>query len=86
MSLLRTASATLALCALACAAAWGQESLPASAPDTGPAPLPAVDRDAGEASLVRAFQKEFAFLANEERKHKAELEAIYYQVIHSGGV
>ena len=28
----------------------------------------------------------FQFLANEERKHKAELEAIYYQVIHSGGV
>ncbi|MCC0022780.1 MAG: rubrerythrin [Hyphomicrobiaceae bacterium] len=28
----------------------------------------------------------FQFLANEERKHKAELEAIYYQIVHSGGV
>lgn len=28
----------------------------------------------------------FLFLANEETKHKAELEAIYYKVVHSGGV
>jgi rubrerythrin len=28
----------------------------------------------------------FLFLANEETKHKAELEAIYYNVVHSGGV
>ncbi|MCB2101691.1 MAG: ferritin family protein [Rhodobacterales bacterium] len=28
----------------------------------------------------------FQFLANEETKHKNELEAVYYQVVHSGGV
>jgi len=28
----------------------------------------------------------FAFLANEEVKHKTELEALYYQIVHSGGV
>lgn len=28
----------------------------------------------------------FLFLANEETKHKAELEAIYQEVVHSGGV
>jgi rubrerythrin len=28
----------------------------------------------------------FSFLANEESKHKSELEALYYQVVHSGGV
>ncbi|MEJ2031389.1 MAG: hypothetical protein P8X66_16455 [Maritimibacter sp.] len=28
----------------------------------------------------------FLFLANEETKHKAELEAIYYKIVHSGGV
>lgn len=28
----------------------------------------------------------FRFLANEEREHKAELEAIYYQLITAGGV
>jgi rubrerythrin len=33
-----------------------------------------------------ALKDAFLFLANEETKHKAELEAIYYQVVHSGGV
>lgn len=28
----------------------------------------------------------FEFLANEETKHKNELEALYYEIIHSGGV
>jgi rubrerythrin len=28
----------------------------------------------------------FAWLANEETRHKRELEKIYYQVVHSGGV
>jgi rubrerythrin len=28
----------------------------------------------------------FEFLANEETKHKAELEKLYYELIHSGGV
>jgi len=28
----------------------------------------------------------FIFLANEETKHKNELEKIYYEVVHSGGV
>jgi len=28
----------------------------------------------------------FAYLANEETEHKAELEKIYYEVVHSGGV
>lgn len=28
----------------------------------------------------------FAFLANEETKHKRELEKIYYETVHSGGV
>jgi rubrerythrin len=28
----------------------------------------------------------FEFLANEETKHKAELEKVYYETVHSGGV
>lgn len=28
----------------------------------------------------------FEFLANEETKHKAELEKLYYELVHSGGV
>ena len=28
----------------------------------------------------------FLFLANEETKHKLELEKVYYEVVHSGGV
>ena len=33
-----------------------------------------------------ALKTAFAFLANEEAQHKEELEKIYYQVVHSGGV
>lgn len=32
------------------------------------------------------LQDAFLFLANEETKHKAELEKIYYEIVHSGGV
>lgn len=32
------------------------------------------------------LQEAFKFLANEEMAHKAELEAIYYRIVHSGGV
>jgi rubrerythrin len=28
----------------------------------------------------------FIYLANEETKHKTELEKVYYETIHSGGV
>ncbi|HHS94892.1 MAG TPA: rubrerythrin, partial [Rhodobacterales bacterium] len=28
----------------------------------------------------------FSYLANEESKHKSELEALYYEIVHSGGV
>ena len=28
----------------------------------------------------------FSFLANEESRHKSELEALYYRIVHSGGV
>jgi len=28
----------------------------------------------------------FQYLANEETKHKNELEAVYYETVHSGGV
>jgi rubrerythrin len=32
------------------------------------------------------IQELFAFLANEETEHKLELEKLYYEVVHSGGV
>jgi rubrerythrin len=32
------------------------------------------------------IQSLFKFLANEETKHKNELEKIYYEIVHSGGV
>ncbi len=28
----------------------------------------------------------FVYLANEEAKHKSDLEALYYEIVHSGGV
>ncbi|PIE07030.1 MAG: rubrerythrin [Rhodobacterales bacterium] len=28
----------------------------------------------------------FSYLANEEMKHKSEVEALYYEIVHSGGV
>lgn len=33
-----------------------------------------------------ALHECFSFLANEESKHKSDLEALYYEIIHSGGV
>lgn len=33
-----------------------------------------------------ALHECFSFLANEESKHKSELEALYYRVVHTGGV
>ena len=33
-----------------------------------------------------AIKDLFEFLANEETKHKAELEKLYYELVHSGGV
>jgi rubrerythrin len=32
------------------------------------------------------IQDLFKFLAAEETQHKAELEKVYYEVVHSGGV
>lgn len=32
------------------------------------------------------LQELFAFLANEEAQHKADLEKLYYETVHSGGV
>ncbi len=32
------------------------------------------------------IQDLFAFLADEETKHKADLEKLYYQIVHAGGV
>jgi rubrerythrin len=32
------------------------------------------------------IQELFRFLANEETQHKAELEKLYYEIVHSGGV
>ena len=37
---------------------------------------------APEGSLKTAF----SFLANEEARHEEELEKLYYQIVHSGGV
>jgi len=39
-----------------------------------------------ESAPAGALKDAFVFLANEETKHKAELEKIYYEVVHSGGV
>ncbi|WP_333821921.1 ferritin family protein [Pinisolibacter sp.] len=39
-----------------------------------------------EATPPGALRNVFVFLANEETKHKNELEAVYYRVVHSGGV
>jgi rubrerythrin len=32
------------------------------------------------------IQDLFRYLANEETQHKGELEKVYYEVVHSGGV
>lgn len=32
------------------------------------------------------FHEVFSYLANEESKHKSDLEALYYETVHAGGV
>ena len=39
--------------------------------------------DSTEPGPIQAL---FEFLANEETQHKAELEKLYYETVHSGGV
>ena len=43
-------------------------------------------RALAESTEKGAIQDLFEFLANEETKHKAELEKLYYEIVHSGGV
>lgn len=39
-----------------------------------------------ESSPPGAIKSLFKYLANEETKHKNELEKLYYEIVHSGGV
>jgi rubrerythrin len=39
-----------------------------------------------EATAPGPIRELFEFLANEETQHKAELEKLYYETVHSGGV
>ena len=43
-------------------------------------------RALAEEALEGRLKDLFTFLANEEQEHKNELEALYYEIIHSGGV
>jgi rubrerythrin len=43
-------------------------------------------RNLAEGTQPGPIKELFEFLANEETKHKAELEKVYYEVVHSGGV
>ncbi len=43
-------------------------------------------RSLAESADPGPIQELFEFLANEETEHKLELEKIYYEVVHSGGV
>ncbi len=43
-------------------------------------------RALSERTVAGPIQQLFAFLANEETQHKAELEKLYYEIVHSGGV
>ena len=43
-------------------------------------------RELAQSSPVGPVKDLFAFLANEETQHKLELEKLYYEVVHSGGV
>ncbi len=43
-------------------------------------------RSLAASAAAGPIQELFAFLASEETKHKGELEKLYYQVVHSGGV
>jgi rubrerythrin len=42
-------------------------------------------RELADATPAGAIHDLFEFLANEETKHKQELEKLYYELIHSGG-
>ena len=43
-------------------------------------------RELAESTPEGPIRDLFAFLANEETQHKAELEKLYYEIVHSGGV
>jgi rubrerythrin len=43
-------------------------------------------RELAETTDPGPIQDLFAFLAAEETQHKAELEKVYYEIVHSGGV
>jgi len=43
-------------------------------------------RELSETTEPGPIKDLFAYLANEETKHKAELEKLYYETVHSGGV
>lgn len=43
-------------------------------------------RSLAESAEPGPLKELFTFLANEETKHKGELEKLYYEVVHSGGV
>ena len=43
-------------------------------------------RELAESTVPGPVRDLFEFLANEETQHKAELEKVYYEVVHSGGV
>lgn len=43
-------------------------------------------RELAESAPPGAIRDLFSFLAAEETEHKAELEKLYYEIVHSGGV
>lgn len=43
-------------------------------------------RELAESTAPGPIKSLFVFLANEETQHKAELEKLYYEIVHSGGV
>ena len=43
-------------------------------------------RELSETAEPGPIRDLFAFLADEETQHKAELEKLYYEIVHSGGV
>jgi rubrerythrin len=43
-------------------------------------------RELAQTTAAGPIRDLFAFLADEETQHKAELEKLYYEIVHSGGV
>ncbi len=43
-------------------------------------------RELAQTTQAGAVRELFSFLAAEETEHKAELEKLYYEIVHSGGV